>query len=213
MIDLSWVTHFSKENRYTYHVRGENPQILIFGESEHFNQGFIEQQEVAIRHLTPQYVLDEKLGAFSYDPRKRELGFTEGSLIGEEDVRELDSVLCDQEIRYMFELADRYKVYLIGCDLSGKEDVIAIQEINELNKHKKGFELARAHSSIYPYCELKMGRTISRYVKKSSLPLVAIVGRYHIRKKSKIHEVLEKDNLSYITIKQGALFRVKLVNR
>ncbi len=213
-MDIGWINNWAKENNYKIVHNGKNPKIVIVGEM-HDNKSFIEQQGRLIDKLRPEYLLDEGLGIKTYNPLTNQEAIQKNRKFGGEGVMEIEEIKD-----YLLQWSKKYGVFLVGCDLSDREifnlgkvlakkfpkryfcdpvmrDTIVLDDPSE-----KDFPLTALDGEIIKYRDRKMGETMIEYVKKTTKPLVTIMGSRHIRSESPIHQILKNSNIGYICVDQ-----------
>lgn len=198
--------------QYEIKSRGDDPNVIILGESHH-EQSMIQKQLELIELIKPKYVLHEYAGGFVYDPKIQELKLQSRRLYDNVDKALLESSGLENELR---ELADKLKFQIIGCDLTTAElDKKLVEQFPQkyvydddgLVVSVEDPDLTPSHFS--PDAEMlrdaKIVEMISTYEKKSKKPLVVIIGNRHAHN---IHDkrLLQKDdkvNYKYVNQDSG----------
>lgn len=149
-----------------------------------------------IEKLIPEYVLIETLHALCYDSERDCIKFRRDATTDERDLEQLRD-FEENEANYYRQISKKYNIKLIGCDLS-------LGELNRLPEdlgiNTWGMDpLTVDDPRIDDAREIKMGEIVIDYSKKYSKPLIAIIGHWHARSDSKIHEKL-KGWVDYICI-------------
>jgi hypothetical protein len=156
--------------RYCCEHFGDNPMVVIVGEK---HSEVIERrfQEKLIEKLGPKYVLIE--------------AFKEG----------------DEKNEWFKRWKEKYGCELITCDLSEREKRDLRRKLIGY-EDQFSFEVLAGPESKQRYDdakEMRIGEIILDYSGRSSKPLIAIIGHWHTRNDSKIHDKL-KEHIDYICI-------------
>jgi hypothetical protein len=215
MIDLKWL--LSEQERY---MRGNllayeftsAPFAIILGET-HGDKDDKEQradrelENNVIAKILPEYILVEpSMGAWIFDPNINQVRLRDDEPLDcPEDSKHMNEFLKldinenytePQEAFQSFQNYNgtdifldekdfklwsiKYKIPLVGCDLG-----LHVGEFpNPLNEAR----------------EEKMGKIISDYANNSSKPIIAIIGRNHLKPSSPIHSILSQEKVGYLIL-------------
>ncbi len=216
MIDLKWL--LSEQERY---MRGHilayefpsAPFAIILGEThgdmdDKEERADRELENNVIAKILPEYILVEpSMGAWIFDPN-----------INQARLRDDEPLDCPEDLKYMnkflkldindddngdsqkafqsfldynktdifldwrdFKLwSIKYKIPLVGCDL--------------------GLHVGEFPDPLIEAREEKMGKIISDYANNSSKPIIAIIGRNHLKPSSRIHSILRQEKVGYLIL-------------
>jgi len=194
MIDAKSIEKFATCIGFKFNQEGSQPSMVIVGERHETIERCC--QELLIKKLRPEYVLIETLHALSSDPESDCIKFREGAITDENDLEELRYFEKNAD-NYYRQMSKKYNIKLIGCDLSLGERNRFIEDlgINTWGMNPLTIDDLRIDDAR----ENKMGNIVFNYSGSSSKPVIAIIGNWHARKDSKIHEKL-KENIEYICI-------------
>ncbi len=191
---------------YQFKHYGDNkPIAVIFGEShsEPFETTLGRCfQENLIRTLKPKYVLTETLAKGDESKTLPERIKNNTCFRHWRDRHQCDLRPCDLSVQEMAdkmrEILNRYPKLLPGLEnCRNPFEVINYYEscTNSLNRNKyPGLERL-----IFDAREIRMGEIIIEFSKEPSELVVAIIGDWHARCDSKIHETL-KGHINYVCI-------------
>lgn len=209
MMDIAWINNWIKENNYRVIKSRKDPEVVIVGET-HSNKTFIEQQERLIDKLRPEYLLHECIGISTYDPLTHKEGMLKDRKF--EDFVEL------HPFPYMVQWSEKYGLFLVGCDLSlreiedtgkilarkfpGKYRWDAEAQMTEVLRNVPSFSFTLCDEGVIPYRDKKMGEMTVEYARKTSKPLITIMGAYHMRPKSSLYRILRNSDVGYICVNQ-----------
>ncbi len=158
-----------------YTLVSQDTQALILGES-HWEYLLEKEQEELIRLARPDFLLHEGGHVLFYDPQvgKEEplFGFSRQEL----------EAHCMLVPSFVFRRADELGFKIIGCDLGVLE--------------KRSFDYQMADR------EERMGERIAEYARKTSKPVIAILGAKHVQPESAIHGVLDRNKVNYVIANQ-----------
>lgn len=168
--------------------------VIVIGEYHH-NLDEQHFQEKIIKHFEPDYVLIELLHGINYEPIQNKVSFRDKSCIDEMDRGEKNDFedtffknKPNDDFCYYKYISIRYRVKLIGCDLTSKEgDKYDYWHTKNIH-HNKALEKGR---------ENKMIEIITTYLEKSS-KLIVIIGNTHAEHICEINETLK--NATYLFI-------------
>ncbi len=182
MIELNMIDDLVNKTKkefkgYQFKQYGNNkPTAVIFGENHvEITETTLERcfQENLIRTLKPKYVLIEVLNE---DNKKS---------------------ICFEHWR------EKHNCELEPCDLSDQEKVAKKTEILErlpdLLPGLEGCNNQDLDRLMDDAREIRMGENIIKFSKKSSEPVIEIIGDCHARCHSKIHKILE-GRINYVCI-------------
>jgi len=197
---LDLIREWAERNHYVLLARGKNPQAFIVGES-HRDPKLIAEQGELVDIVKPGFILHELMETLIYAPKTKELKLAPGRAYNSYDA-DAHSRILDYAVNW----ADKHQASLIGCDLSMQEMNNCFKEIakrypkkyhydeesDEVYPIEGSLKSTNQESRIFSFREAQMGKTILEYAKRSSKPVVAVVGAYHIRPRAKIHAVMKK---------------------
>jgi hypothetical protein len=201
-----------KENDYTPKLYGKrSSSVVILGEGH--TSKFRAKEEQAIQLLKPEYLLHEFLDDMSYDPKKQGMqGFSIniprfGNITYHSETKDIEGLPFEEEIpfwiksvfisfehniKHIFDWCDKYNMGGIGIDLSEFERDALRDKIQE--EYPNSTLTSQSNKECF-YREQRMGQKIAEIGTG-----LAIVGAYHIRKSSQIHQILKKNKIDYLCI-------------
>lgn len=191
MIDTKWIKKFATCFGYEFRQEVSKPSVVIIGECHEPLERCC--QEGFIKEFRPKYVLIEKLRALSYDPETDCIKFRDDATIVEDDLLQLKDFEDDYD--YYKKMSKKYNIQLIGCDFSHGELNKLSEDLGIPSFGRGDFDDIRFDDAR----EKKMGEIVLNYSGSSSKLIMVIIGHWHARCDSKIHEKL-KGYIDYICI-------------
>ncbi len=177
---------WAESKGFTYLGNSNNPKLIVFGE-EHFKNELTKAQLELIRALKPEYVLHE---------------FQEGTYNGKRLSQE-NSAIEDKDSKIYRELnAFRVISHFLGFQLVGV-DLSSDQAFSTPYNSIEDIHIRR---------ENEMARIMVEYAKKSTKPVVAVIGAYHSHQASPIHKILSSEKIPYCVIQQMKIERISGTN-
>lgn len=209
MIDLKWLLSeqkkYMKENLLAYEFTSV-PFAIILGEKHEDNEERELENNVIAKFL-PEYILVEpSMGAWIFDPNKNQaqlrddepfdcsddledmqkflkLDINENSTEPQEAFQSFQNyngadIFLDERDFKLWSI--KYKIPLVGCDL-GSHEMLGVPAPSDEAREKK------------------MGEIMSMYAKKSSKPIIAIVGHTHAAS-VRIHAILRQKEVGYLIL-------------
>lgn len=208
-MDMRWIKSWAYENAYKYWDNSNDTNVVIIGES-HREEDLMKEQERLIDKLKPEFLLHEYMGVQTYDPETKSKECIEGRMYG-------DAMPPDEDIPdYLIQWSDQYGFFLVGSDLTMEEvkhvgrclskkypETYDYDPEYDIVERLDGEEFSHQDDGVIPYRDSNIGNMISQYARKTTAPLVAIVGGYHIKDNSSIHTRLEEAGIGYACIDQS----------
>lgn len=195
---------------YSIEKYGEEPSVFLLGEL-HYNENDMSKQVELIRKIEPDYILHEFLNGWYYDPLTKEYK--------EQSDRHFSGYDSKEHIgpsAIILECADELKIPIIGCDLT--EGEVKWAEMQLLKNHPDLYEEQegsgilinkknkKAITTMSPEMnvarEERMVKTILQYQKRSSKPLVVIIGSKHSEAIHQNRQMQEK-GFGYVYVDQS----------
>ncbi|MBI2550425.1 hypothetical protein HYV83_04565 [Candidatus Woesearchaeota archaeon] len=182
MVDLEQILKIVKRENYGYSVVGDNPDVVLVGE-KHAPES-LDLQEELISVVRPVLVLHERVATNeTYHPEyTRIIGWRE-----------------------------RYGVEVSGLDVphrkAGDKDTLATREgfddhimklLNALGCQIPDYDLYQ--HAVSPLREAYMAKLITSNVQHGKVPVIAVVGNWHIMPWSVIQHTLQDKKISYVVI-------------
>ncbi len=159
-------------------------QIIIIGERHHNCSDFM-LQEAVVNNLKPKNVLIEVLHAAIYDSNKHELTFRDDDTEKNDPCEDLDE-FKHLENGFYYNIAEKYNLKLIGCDLPS-----CILVDLDLKRMWGYLDENMYHQKR----ENKMGEIITEY-SESFKPLIVVLGNRHVKETSNIYKFIESGYIS-----------------
>lgn len=200
MIDIKWL--LSEQKKYmkgeliTYEFASV-PFAIILGETHSDADERVLENNIIAKFM-PEYILVEpETGAWIFDPNKNQARLRDDEPLDcPEDLERMQTFL--NETTDFKSWSIKYKIPLVSCDLCSNEkktlnriyDVLP-QKIRESNILDIIINRQR---------EEKMGEIISKYAKKSSMPIIVILGHKHASPTSRIHAILKQEGVGYLIL-------------
>ena len=188
-----------KEDYYSIESYGDSYSVIIVGE-EHCIEEHQKKQIELIRQVKPEYVLDELLEGWIYNPENREFEKQENRLFGKKDEnieRRTESISNKKGLFFvnpqLILTADEVGFKIIGCDFTTEE-----KELLKVSLKKVSSKKTRDISFLR---ERQMVETILEYQSKSAKPIVTIVGSNHSNNIHK-NKLLQEKGFDYACVHQ-----------
>lgn len=157
-------------------------RIIIIGERHHnksttgTDRMLQEKVMETIKNLKPKIFLYELLHAAIFDPKNDKLTFRNDDKERNDPVENSDEFKTWEEGFY-YNLARKYKVKIIGCDLPSYIQRELDQDMCNQIREKKMGEIITDNS-------------------KSCEPLIVVLGNYHVKETSNIYNFIKSDYIS-----------------
>lgn len=193
---------------------GSRYRIVLIGEAHRVSEMEAKQEEL-IRLIRPQFVLDEKLKGWIYDPKKNSFKRQQNR-----EFNKLDEYLPHLPF-FLVDLARELCFTVIGCDLTDMEiEQIGrwLPKLYPLMYTSNGDRIIRCNNGEFhplsleelvkePAIEVRRKRrqmvlTARKFEKKSVQPIVMVVGNWHGRNINRNRLFLRRAPIGYLYVHQ-----------
>ncbi len=157
------------------------PSFIFIGHTHSFLDDFIKEKEI-IESANPEFVLSEQLENLTLDSKEKYLEILEK--------RKISNMTSFKEIEKLIKLCFNKNIKLIGIDFPNFGFDINLQEKIKNKKSLTEIEEEKL-KKIIKEREKNHFSKILEYNKKTNLPLVIILGCWHLRKGSFLREKLD----------------------
>jgi len=157
------------------------PSFIFIGHTHSFLDDFIKEKEI-IESANPEFVLSEQLENLTLDSKEKYLEILEK--------RKISNMTSFKEIEKLIKLCFNKNIKLIGIDFPNFGFDINLQEKIKNKESLTEIEEEKL-KKIIKEREKNHFSKILEYNKKTNLPLVIILGCWHLRKGSFLREKLD----------------------
>jgi hypothetical protein len=163
--------------------------IHIFGETHGFADDIFAEAAV-LEKVKAEFFLFERLEEKTLISLHEQARFMKNK-----DHGQFSIISTYSDLKPTVELAIKYKLKLIGCDIKnmGRKNASFLQQ-SKLSAKQRAFE-----SNLLKKRELHQAKKILEHAKKTKKPLFVILGAYHLRKNSHALQALQgQDVILYL---------------
>ncbi len=187
---------------YIIYAEEPNFSVVVLGEAHGDREAGRKQLEL-IELVHPQFVLDEFLSGWMYDPVSKSFQKQRGRTFDEfidTDIRES----CSINIPDIIEQSEKLGHTLVGCDLTFAEQDAVLEQLYDQDpslRNYQGIGLTGGSPQVMPYRDKQMAKTIQEYAARATKPVIVIMGAEH---GNNLHEkgMIKQQGIHYAYVDQ-----------